>query len=47
MERERGGVYQKRWPLEERGEGDLGLMVHALRLLIVETGKRTTINMAG
>jgi len=47
MERERGGVYQQRWPLEERGNGDLGLIVHALRLLLVETGKRTTIKMAG
>ena len=45
-EGERGGVYQQRWPLEERGDGVLGCVVHSLRLLPVETGERTTTKMA-
>lgn len=43
MEGERGEVYQQRWPLEERGDSDPGRVVHSLRLLLVETGERTTI----
>ena len=43
MEGERGGVYQQRWPLEKTGDSDPGLVVHSLRLLLVETGERTTI----
>ena len=46
MEGERGGVYPQRWPLEECGDGDLGLGVHSLRMLPVEKGERTTIKMA-
>lgn len=45
MEGERGRDYQQRWRPKQSVDGDLGLVVHAPRLLPEKTGERTTIKM--